>query len=153
QVAANLVNDYTANRRRSLERVQDAIAHLTAVFTRCRARDIGSDMVTKYIVDRQVEGAANATINRELAALKRMYRLMAEGLGGYCPVIHMLDEDNVRQGFFERSALQAVLAGLPGELKPPILTAYITGWRIKSELLTRQRHHVDLETGWLRLEP
>jgi integrase len=31
--------------------------------------------------------------------------------------------------------------------------AYITGWRIKDELLTRQRAHVDLDAGWLRLEP
>jgi len=31
--------------------------------------------------------------------------------------------------------------------------AYITGWRITSEILTRQKHHVDLEAGWLRLDP
>ncbi len=31
--------------------------------------------------------------------------------------------------------------------------AYITGWRIKSEILTRQKVHVDLEAGWLRLDP
>ncbi len=82
-----------------------------------------------------------------------MYRLAAEKLGGYCPTIRMLEEDNVRRGFFERSAFEAVLAGPPDELKPAMLTAYITGWRIKSELLSRQRHHVDLEAGWLRLEP
>ena len=31
--------------------------------------------------------------------------------------------------------------------------AYITGWRIKSEILTRQKNHLDLQSGWLRLEP
>jgi integrase len=30
---------------------------------------------------------------------------------------------------------------------------YITGWRIRSELLTRQWMHVDFEAGWLPLEP
>ena len=32
-------------------------------------------------------------------------------------------------------------------------TAYITGWRVHDELLTRERKHVDLKAGWLRLEP
>jgi hypothetical protein len=31
--------------------------------------------------------------------------------------------------------------------------AYMTGWRVKSELLTRQWAHVDLQSGSLRLEP
>src|SRR2546427_1943105 len=121
---------------------------------RRRYRDkLSSEMVTKYVVERQAEGAANATVNREQAALKRMYRLASEKLGGYCPALRMLDEDNVRQGFFERPAFEAVLDGLPDELRPVMVSAYITGWRIKSELLSRHRHHVDLGAGWLRLEP
>jgi integrase len=42
---------------------------------------------------------------------------------------------------------------MPEYLKPVIQVAYITGWRIKSEILTRQKQHVDLGAGWLRLEP
>jgi hypothetical protein len=38
-------------------------------------------------------------------------------------------------------------------LKPLTQAAYITGWRTKSELLTRQWRHVDLTAGWLRLDP
>jgi hypothetical protein len=109
QLADNLLNDYKANRRRSLERVTDAIDHLLAAFDGYRAQDIGGDMMTKYVVDRQAEGAANAMINREQAALKRMYRLAGEKLGGYCPPIRMLEENNVRQGFFERAEFEAVL--------------------------------------------
>ena len=65
----------------------------------------------------------------------------------------MLREDNRRKGFFEADEYRAVLKHLPEELKPVIQTAYITGWRIASEILTRQKHHVNLEAGWLRLEP
>jgi site-specific recombinase XerD len=153
QLADNLLNDYKANRRRSLERVTDALDHLLAAFDGYRAQDICGDMVTKYVVDRQTEGAANATINREQAALKRMYRLAAEKLAGYCPPVRMLEENNVRQGFFERPEFEATLASLPADLKPVFEVAYITGWRIKSEILTRQRSHLDFASGWLRLEP
>ena len=71
QLAAGL-DDYRAHGRRSLERVEDAIGHLRAMFSGYRARAIDGALVTKYIVDRQAAGAANDTINRELAALKRM---------------------------------------------------------------------------------
>jgi integrase len=152
-LAANLVDDYRAHGRRSLERVEDALAHLRTAFSGYRARTIDGTLVTKYIVDRQMAGAANATVNRELAALKRMYRLADEQLGGYCPTIRMLKEDNVRRGFFERPQFDAVLAQLPEALKPAMHTAYITGWRLRSEVFTRQKHHVDLAAGWLRLEP
>jgi len=39
------------------------------------------------------------------------------------------------------------LARLPADLKAVFAVAYITGWRVKSELLTRQWAHVDLQSG------
>jgi integrase len=69
------------------------------------------------------------------------------------PYIEMLHESNVRKGFLEWAGFQAILAALPVDLRPVFETAYITGWRVKSELLTRQKGHVDLVNGWLRLEP
>jgi Phage integrase family len=61
--------------------------------------------------------------------------------------------DNTRKGFFEREQFDAVLKHLPEHPKPVAETAYITGWRVHEELLTRQRHHVDIKAGWLRLDP
>ncbi len=149
-----LLNDYTVNSRRSLDRVQDAVAHLDGFFAMRRALDITADRVLAYLADRKAEGAANATINRELAALKRMLRLGEQaGKVARRPHIAMLQEDNVRTGFFEEPEFRAVLAHLPEDLQPVFEVVYITGWRIKSELLTRQRRHVDLRDGWLRLEP
>ncbi len=111
-------------------------------------------MVTAYIVRRQDAGAANATVNRELAALKRMFSLGKQARKvEQIPYIPMLHEDNARKGFFEAAEFRAVLTHLPEHLVPVMETAYITGWRIRSELLTRQKSHVDLQNGWLRLEP
>jgi integrase len=65
----------------------------------------------------------------------------------------MLRVDNARTGFFEPEQYRAVADRLADYLKPVALAAYITGWRTKSELLTRQWRHVDLMNGWLRLDP
>lgn len=58
-----------------------------------------------------------------------------------------------RKGFFELQDYRAVLNQLPEHLQPVVTTAYVTGWRVASELLTRQWKHVDLNAGWLRLDP
>lgn len=69
------------------------------------------------------------------------------------PEFALLRENNRRKGFFEPDHYRALLKHMPSYLKPVIQTAYITGWRVKSEILSRQKHHVDLEAGWLRLDP
>jgi integrase len=154
QLTQMLIDDYRANGRRSLKRIKASVGHLLAFFGDEFAMDITGDRVASYIANRQDEKAAAATINRELAALKRAFRL-GEKVGKVIqrPEVSMLREDNRRKGFFEAEEYRAVVKHLPEELKPVIQTAYITGWRIASEILTRQKHHVNLEAGWLRLEP
>jgi integrase len=153
-LARMLIEDYRANGRRSLERIEGALKHLRGFFGDHFALDITSDRITSYIKWRQDEGAAAATINRELAALRRAFRLAARaGKVALRPEVSMLRENNRRKGFFEPSQYNALVENMPDYLKPVIRTAYITGWRIKSEILTRQKHHVDLNAGWLRLEP
>jgi integrase len=96
---------------------------------------------------RQGAGASNATINRELAALKH-----GLNLAKLRPDFKLLEENNARKGFFEPHELGGLLEELPAHLKPVAHTAYITGWKAQ-ELLSRQWTHVDFEAGWLRLDP
>ena len=154
QLTQMLIDDYRANGRRSLKRIRASVGHLLAFFGDEFAMDVTGDRIASYIVYRQDEKAASATINRELAALKRAFRL-GEKVGKVIqrPEVSMLREDNRRKGFFEADEYRAVLEHLPEELQPVIQTAYITGWRITSEILTRQKHHLNLDAGWLRLEP
>lgn len=152
-LATILLDDYRANGRRSVERVEDAVGHLRRFFETTRASQISANLIARYIGSRQEEGAAPATINRELGALRRAFRL-AQSVGkvAFRPEISMLPEDNRREDLFEANEYQAVLDNLPEYLRPVIQTAYITGWRINSEILTRQKHNVDLDSGCLRFE-
>ncbi len=55
--------------------------------------------------------------------------------------------------FLEKPPLVDVLPFLNEDLKPVSEAAYITGWRVRSELLTRQWLQVDFKAGWLRIDP
>jgi integrase len=153
-LASLLIDEYRANSRKSLGRAEVAVDHQKGFFAGWRAQAISTERVLAYVRHRQTQRAANATINRELAALKRMFRL-GERAGKIVrrPFIDLLQEHNARTGFFERHEYDAVLAQLPDDLQPVFAVAYLTGWRVKSEILTRQWVHVDFQSGWLRLEP
>jgi integrase len=103
---------------------------------------------------KETRHAPTLQINRELAALKRMFNLAlhAEKISRK-PYISMLEENNARQGFFERPEFDAVLAKLPDYLRPPMTLTYWTGWRLKSEILPLTWSQVDFDTGVIRLEP
>jgi integrase len=154
QLAEDLKTEYRANGRKSLDRVVDAIAHLLPVFGRLPAVKVTSADVRAYQAQRQSAGAANATINRECAALKRLFSLAVKGEKIHrAPYIEMLQEHNVRSGFFEDHQYEAVRAHLPAYAQPVVTFAYITGWRVRSEVLTLQWHQVDFKAGIVRLDP
>jgi integrase len=156
ELLAMVEADYKANSRSSLDRVEDAGIHLKAFFGagEGKARDVTSDRVTAFAAHRLDEGAKAATVNYEMAILRRGFRLGARaGKVGMRPEIAMLHVDNARQGFFEPEQYRSVVNHLADYLKPVATVGYITGWRVRSELLTRQWRHVDFANGWIRLEP
>jgi integrase len=147
--------DYAANGRKSLKRIKYAAAHLKEFFdAHAKARLVTSDRISAYQAERLEQGAKPATVNYELAMLRRGFRLGARaGKIASRPEIQMLHVENARKGFFEPEQYRAVVKHLPEHLRPLAAIAYITGWRAMSELLSRQWRHVDLAKGWLRLDP
>jgi integrase len=145
--------DYRANGRKTVERVKYASKHLRDFFgPACKAREITSDRITAFVAHRLDQRAAKATANYEQALLARGFRLAARaGKVSTRPELSMLHVDNARTGFFEREQFEAVVRHLPEHLKPVAQAGYLTGWR-RGELLSRQWRHVDLKSGWLRLE-
>lgn len=146
-------DDHKANRLTGTG-LAGAVKHLRQHFAQDRAVDVDESRITAYTAARLEEGAAPATVNRELAILRRGFTLGVRSLHvARRPYIAMLREDNVRKGFFEWDQFQAVLAHLEPSLQRLAKVAYVTGWRVPSELQTRQWRHVDMHAGWLRLEP
>ena len=152
--AKDLVTDYRINGRRSVDDVERHVAKLTDWFgTRRRIASITSADTSVYAEYRQKQDAANATINRELAALRRMFRLAVRaGKLATRPEITMLSENNTRQGFFEKEQIAAVLRHLSAPLQAVMTFAFYTGWR-KTEILTLDWTRVDRQAGIVRLEP
>ena len=105
--------------------------------------------LNSYIEGRQKEGRKNATINRELALLRRAFRLGYEHdpqLVRRLPVIKPLKEDNVREGFLDADKYQLILDALNEDIKPIFVVAYHLGMRT-GELLALKRSWVDLSEG------
>jgi integrase len=155
EAADDLENEYLANGRRSIVglRVRLKIG-LRPWFSGRRMANITTADARAYVTQRQADGAANATINLELSALKRMFTLACQaGKLLAAPHIPMLQTDNVRRGFFEREQFESVRRHLPDEVQPVVTFAYLTGWRTNSEVLTLQWHQVDLRAGIVRPDP
>jgi integrase len=155
ELAASVVNDYKTNGKKTLADLERRIVlHLQPVFGGRRAHMISTADVQAFIAKRKSEDASNGEINRELAVLRRGFRL---GLQSErivrMPHVPRLAERNVRQGFFERHEFETLLAKLPAELRALVTFAYWTGWRWRSEIASLTWAQVDLEEGTVRLEP
>lgn len=153
--AVDLLNDYQINGKKSHDHVKRRIdLALKPAFKGKRLISITTAEIRAYVATRQDGGAANATINRELAALKRMFTLAVQAgkLHGK-PHIPMLREDNVRRGFFETDQFESVCRHLPAPLQPVVRFAYLTGWRMRSEVLPLEWRQVDWQGRVVRLDP
>jgi hypothetical protein len=114
-----MLADYQLNGRRSLRSARLSVTHLRKFFGFDRAIGITTDRIKAYAADRQKAKAANASINRELAALKRIFSLaLHDGRLSSTPYIPTLEEDDARQGFcgprrihFSQSESGRVFAG------------------------------------------
>jgi hypothetical protein len=112
-----LLVDYQNNGRRSLGTLKWRLRPLQAAFRLDRAIDLTEVRIERYKSERlgtKRRGdkfVAPATINRELAALKRAFKLAVEQKRlSTMPVIKLLAENNVRQGFVEPPLFKRVAA-------------------------------------------
>jgi integrase len=135
--------DYQNNERRSLGDLDGRLRHLRVAFGNMRAIDVTEDRIEQYKSRRLIEKTERgrkpvrpATINRELAALRKAFSLaVRQKRIGAAPAITMLSENNARQGFLEPADFESIVENLSEHLRDFARFAYLTGWR-KGELQT-----------------
>ena len=158
ELADDLQRDYRINGHRSLDSAEARWRlHLEPFFGHLRTVQVSSDMIARYIDERKAEGAEAATVNRELAFLKRAFRLGAQATPPKVqrlPHFPMLKESNVRKGFLEDADYNKLAAECANEglwLRAMLAVYYSFGWR-KSEVLGLHVNQVDLASRTIRLE-
>jgi hypothetical protein len=97
-----LVDDYRINGK-SVDWAELVVrVHLKPFFGKFAVRKMSTDAARQYIAKRQADGAANATINRELSLLRRAFNLAGSEDPpriAHVPKIPRLEENNVRRAF------------------------------------------------------
>ncbi len=99
-----------------------------------------------------IPGDRPASINRTTQALSQCFTLaIRRGHLTRALQIRKLNEDNVREGFFDEAEARAVIGYLPDDgLRDFVLFGYICGWR-KGSIAKLRWPAVDLEAGEILL--
>ena len=153
ELAQDFLQHYRITGRKSLDRAGRSVKHLNTYFEGVRVPFITTPQINTYIEMRQ-DVASNATINRELSALKTMFNLGLKQTPpkvSRVPHIPMLKENNIRRGFFEHDHFLALRKALPEYLKGLVTFGYKTGWRV-SEITGLTWARIDREKKTVRLE-
>lgn len=143
---------YELDGRKSLMRLKAAYAHLEKGLGKdTPVPSLTSPQFDAYAAKRIAAGAARATVNYELAALRRGFRIAVKnGLLGSMPSFELPKVQNARSGFFEEGDFAALILELPGTVRPLIRFLRFTGWR-RGEALGLTWDTVDFEGQTIRL--
>jgi len=119
------VADYAANGRRSGATFAFRLAPLREAFDQDKARAVSAARIVRYAQGRLTAGKARATVNRELAALRRTFTIAVEQERlSVAPRVKLFAEHNASQGFVERVNFDAVVSRLPAYLQDFARFAY-----------------------------
>ena len=92
--------------------------------------NITTDVLRNFSAKRMEDGVAGPTINRNLAMLRRMFKLAErEGKVSHVPYFPMQKESEPREGFLERPEFERLRAEMSEHLHPAMTFCYETGCR------------------------
>jgi integrase len=148
------LDEYRIRQFRTPDTAGGRVKNLRAFFGGMAAETITTAHLQQYQARRREAGAAAATVNRETAALKRMFRL-ARAAGRVVTMPYFpecLPENPPRQGFFEHAEYLAVRRHLPPPFQDVLDFAYYSGWRHR-EITELTWDEIDESGGVIRLHP
>ena len=110
-------------------------------------------VISHYMAKRQRDGCKAATINREIDLVRVAFRLgYQHDLVQRMPLVKRLPALGVRNEFFTREEIDALLPCLPEHLRDVVLFGFLTGWR-KGEISGLRWNNVSRAGAVIRLEP
>lgn len=152
-ILALVTADHEREQYAASRHLPSRLAHIHRLMGDPTIGDVDTAAMKGYQNLRLKEGASRGTIELEVCTIGRGFSIARElGMLRWVPKVPHLRIDNARQGFYLRADFERIVGHLPWHWQPFAWTAYHTGWRPK-EILSRQWRHVDLERGWMRLEP
>ncbi|MCZ6622026.1 MAG: site-specific integrase [Deltaproteobacteria bacterium] len=148
---AKILVDYQKHNRRSAATVKHCLKGVKEFFSFDRLVDIGTERIDQYQETRLSQGAARATVNREMSYLRHGFKLLVEGRQiSQTPVIKLLEGENIRQGFISKADFDKLVENLEPQARDIVIFLYNSGWRSK-EAMTLEWRDVDVEGGMIRL--
>jgi len=158
ELVADVMAEYAEKQQKSYDSVEQRWRlHLKPFFTKRRASDITTDTIRRYSKQRLDQQASPASINRELAVLKRAFNLARESTPPkvrMAPYIPMFEERNVRKGFLpdqDHSELASECSKKGLWLRAILSVGYNFGWRA-GEILPMLVSQLDFFDRTIRLE-
>ena len=155
----DFADDFTNHKRSelrqtSLVRIENSLKPLKKRFGLKRLNDITSFEIEKYRRDRKDLGKADATINRELQALRHMLnKAITWGKCAHNPMkqVKLRREENTRLRFLSSEEETTLLDSCGESLRSLVIAALNTGFR-RAELLSLTRQDVDFERGLVTVQ-
>lgn len=148
-----LLEDYRFNKRATTYDAELRVnKHLRAFFGQKRAASVTSSVIKKYTAERSSNAEA-ATVNKELAYLRRSFRLGIQNepqLVERVPSIRMLPVDNARSGIVSHEHYRAIRDSLPFYARIALVISYHTGAR-KGEIQKIRLDKIDLKARRIEL--
>jgi integrase len=155
-LAQSFLLDYR-NNGKSIRWANDCWDDLKPFFGGMKAAHVTTDDIQKYVEKRKGDGVSNATVNRELSCLRRMFAI---GMQCTPPKVQRipifparLKEANPRSGFVEDALYRKLCENCKEPwLRAFLAVAYTFGFR-REELLKLKARQVDLLDRTIRLDP
>lgn len=108
----------------------ESVRRLDGFFAGSKAAEIDVDLLRKFQRQLRSEGYANGSINRSMAALRRMFTLALEDEKlTSAPHFRMLPEAKPRKDVLPQGQYPALVNALPSYLRLPLIIGFHTGMR------------------------
>jgi integrase len=139
------------------QRLEQSFSNLVHQFGKdYSAKSIWVPQIREYQMYRLNQGAAPSTVNKEKAALSKVFQVLIElrhmDVNPARLVKNLSEKSGEREVYLSHADFQEMLKQLPLWARPIVQTAYFTGMR-RGEVLGLTRKHINLDTRIMLLRP